>query len=137
MVSSRCKFQHARRTQRRTNTKRRRGIRSPFSSSLSLSFFFRFSFKKVNTHSGAFFSREERGAPSEKKKNKAKKREKKRDAIYRTLLMRTNFEPTFVSLSLSPPPLWKCMVFLKRAIELDLRISKRTKCRWARCSSSK
>ena len=69
-----------------------------------------------------------------KKQKQKKKREKeRRDLSHAFEALRTNFEPTFVSLS---PP-WKCVVFLKRAIELDLRISKRTKCRWARCSSSK
>ena len=44
----------------------------------SLSFFFRFSFKKVNTHSGAF-SREERGAPPSEKKKTKQKKERKRE----------------------------------------------------------
>ena len=128
MVSSRCKFQHARRTQRGTKTKRRRETRSPLSSSLSL--FFPFFFSKSEYTQWCFWPRREEHP------EKKKQREKKRDAIYRTLLKRCGqILNRRLSLSLSPP--WKCIVFLKRAIEIDLRISKRTKCRWARCSSSK
>ena len=92
-------------------------------SSFSPSLFFPFFLKK---RTRCFWPRKEQ--------EKERKRER-REAIYTHAFeaLRTNFEPTFVSLT---PP-WKCMVFLKSAIELDLRISKRTKCRWARCSSSK